>query len=565
MMFVMDYPRNVDIVGDEIGRGPESWVIAVPPFHTGHLGFVPDTKVDVSLMRGAAGESSHLQRQIEFCEVLITPFARKVGELVRIECSMIDRPGVVEALIDAVSSLHVNIVTIESTIGEHPLQHLVAMIIDLSPSEIGQINDDRHPIEYMEFARNVPLEDLSLVRIFESIARRCGPVLTWNQESDGPRPRLRIRRVHTRRGVEVDGRVTVERKSSPSYHVRIALPLQVERRINMRLGIAEPGQLSYILVSETEERVLRAYFYRNDVRTGLFHLGCYHDDAPGALIAILKLVASAGFNIVTSLLRRETDQQSVWEALLEYRGTAELLPDGSSVKAQLEWAGSRLLEHATDQHLRDLKKVQATLGPPRYPKVMGGGLLDYRIELWKEKGKKKSLQDRAEQRTVKPLAQDLWIAARERLQEAIQRRSKPEAPSVFISFPATAMELARSLSLEFEKAGIHATDGMAQKGQPILDEIVRKIRAADYFLGIWHPDDGGGTTDPTISPWLPFELGVAMAERKPRLVVRHSKLRRALWNRIDPANNKPEYSDRSFENETIPLIIEAVFKGFPAP
>ncbi len=564
-MLVMDYPRNVSVLDldqSENGRTANSWAILVPPFHTGHLGFVPETKVDVSLMRGSRlSTEQHRHPQIDFCEVLVTPFARKVGELVRIECSMVDRPGVVEALIDAVSSLHVNIVTIESTIGEHPLQHLVAMILDLSPSEVGHIDDDRHPIEYAEFARNVPLEDPSLVRIFESIARKCGAVLTWNQESDGARPRIRIRRVHTRRGVEADGRVTVERKNPPNYHVRIALPVHVERRINMRLGIEDPELLSYILVSETEERVLRAYFYRNDVQTGLFHLGFYHDDEPGALIAILKLVASARFNIVTSLLRRETDQQSVWEALLDYRGSAELLPCDSSITDQLKWAGDRLMENATDLDTLELRKVQATLGPPRYPKI-DEAFLSSRIELWNKttQGDQNSAPKNI---VIKPHPKDAWGAARRRLQDAIQRRDSPEAPTVFISFPGTAGDLFLSVKSGLERTGIHVTDGMDQKGQPILDEIVRKIQTADYFVGIWHPEDEHGGNRTTISPWLPFELGVAMAEKKPRLVVRHAKLPRELWNRIDPDRNKPKYTERSFENETIPLIIEAILKQFP--
>lgn len=563
-MLVMDYPREVDIISTKTDTQDEtSWAIEIPPFHTGHLGFLPETKVQVTLMRGADETREFHPDEVTFCELLVTPFARKVGELVRIECSMIDCPGVVQSLIAAVSSLHVNIVTIETTIDDHPPQHQIAMIVDLSPARIGEQDPiGKIPDEYRKYSRNVPLDDPALIQIFERIADKCGGVLAWKRESDGKRPRIRIRRIHTRRGVEEDDWAPICRCPKPThYRVRIAAPHRIGKLVANRLNIKDIRNLSYFLVSETEERVLRAYFFRNNVRPKLLHIGYYHYDSPGALSAILKLLARAHFNIITSLLRKESERESVWEAVLEYRGNEELPPSGSGPEAQIKWAAQKLLNQAEPNDLENLEKFEAALGLPRYPKP-SGTTRRHRLFVRGNESRNSAMQPSHPPPSHPPSRTDRWKDDRRRLSEALRRRQNPTARVVFVSFPMAAQEHATAVKKALRAQGLETTDGMEQKGQPILDEIVQKIRDADYFLGIWHYEQNGPQVEYGVSPWLPFELGVAMAQKKPRLVVRHQKIPLHIWNRIDPDRNKPKYTDFNFESKTIPLIISKISQFF---
>lgn len=58
----------------------------------------------------------------------------------------------------------------------------------------------------------------------------------------------------------------------------------------------------------------------------------------------------------------------------------------------------------------------------------------------------------------------------------------------------------------------------------------------------------------TISPWLPFEYGIALTARKKAIIVHSDKLDKSIWLRISAGIAQPEYSDVRFESEMIPLI-----------
>jgi MinD superfamily P-loop ATPase len=152
-MLVLDYPKMT-----------KDGSITIPPFHTGHLGFVPETPVHMYL--------THSQRKgaKEYSELLVTPFQRNVGEMLRLSCIMEDRPGVVERLIDAISDLNVNIVTEESASINHLNHHLVSMIVDLSSSYLPRSEPTETSIrDYGDYRGIVPLNDTRAVELFESI------------------------------------------------------------------------------------------------------------------------------------------------------------------------------------------------------------------------------------------------------------------------------------------------------------------------------------------------------------------------------------------------------------
>src|SRR3954470_11848707 len=82
-------------------------VIQVPPFHTGHLGFVPDTPVRVGLVK----ESLDVPHR----EVVVTPFKKDTRELAIVTVAMRDQAGVVSRLVGAVAALGFNIEVLESS------------------------------------------------------------------------------------------------------------------------------------------------------------------------------------------------------------------------------------------------------------------------------------------------------------------------------------------------------------------------------------------------------------------------------------------------------------------
>src|ERR1700687_5911444 len=97
--------------------------IEIPPFHTGHLGFIPGTDVFVSLMQPFDKDESH-------CELCATPFSQNLGSLCRLECTMRDQVGVVHRLIRAIASLHVNVVKEESSAINYLNHHQVDLVLD---------------------------------------------------------------------------------------------------------------------------------------------------------------------------------------------------------------------------------------------------------------------------------------------------------------------------------------------------------------------------------------------------------------------------------------------------
>src|ERR1700689_1336620 len=115
-MLVLDYPRPLlTIKGDQ-------HAVTIPPFHAGHLGFVPDSEVHIGLLAPYTQDGTH-------CEVLVTPYESGT-QLGRITCTLLDQRGVVKKLVDAVSSLKVNIVLLETSSIHHSRYHQVNLLFN---------------------------------------------------------------------------------------------------------------------------------------------------------------------------------------------------------------------------------------------------------------------------------------------------------------------------------------------------------------------------------------------------------------------------------------------------
>lgn len=106
--------------------------------------------------------------------------------------------------------------------------------------------------------------------------------------------------------------------------------------------------------------------------------------------------------------------------------------------------------------------------------------------------------------------------------------SQPYVPSIFLSYAARATSIATALRRRLS-AHFVVSESQISPGSNVRDEVQRRISLADYFLAIW-------TADPNrpgeISPWLPYELGIAAALKKPTLLVVSRGIRDIVWRRV---------------------------------
>lgn len=141
-------------------------------------------------------------------------------------------------------------------------------------------------------------------------------------------------------------------------------------------------------------------------------------------------------------------------------------------------------------------------------------------------------------------------------QEAIstvQSRHTDRATSIFLSYPSSgavyASILRSHLVPEFRIVPVQLADVVN-----IRDEISARIAEADCFLAVWCRT--AAATHDEISPWLPYEYGVAAALNKPTLVLVSRHLPKHVWQRIDRQVPIPMFDEPNFERDTVPLVLE---------
>jgi len=151
-------------------------------------------------------------------------------------------------------------------------------------------------------------------------------VIKWTEGPGGYLPEVHLRHWESRRTSKI--------RSHPAKPSSCAIPRALShpdtdtgrnRITALSTARTEPGEpLTYLLVSDTDQRLLRAFFPTPDTASHLVHLGFYHNDTPGALSAMMQALARAEFNIVAGLLRKQDRLRSVWEVVLEYRGASTM-------------------------------------------------------------------------------------------------------------------------------------------------------------------------------------------------------------------------------------------------
>lgn len=558
-MFVLDYLKS------SIGN-----TIIVPPFHTGHLGFIPGSEVTVALLKGQSETPDH-------CEVLVTPFHQAASELVRISCTMLDDIGVVGSLIQAISNMDINITNFETSSIDRLKHHTVNMIVDFSTARLPKEETKRSTIRlYSKFESVLPLHDARYVTVFESIVAHCADKLVWTSVLGRNLPQLSIQPIRrTELGVHLPTtiRSAIDVKSIGGsaahpvtvgpYHIAIDLPDRVAGQIRRNLGQPMSSPLKYVVISDTDERNLRVFFPTPKSTERLIHLGFYHTDEPGVLARITDAVARAQFSIVTSLVRNVNPSQNVWEALMEYKGDNSF-PSQAGTDQVCIWASEQIIRHSSNPHQLLASRIE--IGAPRYPRKQQwqGTILVNEHPLAKQATPRPIVRPSIQELLVhkisgaaKVAADSAPVQAATKLLELVQRRtSKSALPRIFVSYPKNAVR--HALALRKQLDGKYEWDEYQDPdGEDIVSQVQNKITDCDYFIGIWHHDESlpASPGKYNVSPWMPFEYGIAIAESKKSIVIHSEKVDERVWRRINANIANPEYSDLHFLSDTVPKVV----------
>jgi ACT domain-containing protein len=569
------------IVLDSIRR-TDSFEIQIPPFHRGHLGLIPETEVHVALIAPSKDRGSR------HCEVVVSPFRLATANMALLKCTLHDSVGVVGRLVSAIAALDINIVTLESTVLNHSDHHLVNVLLDFSTSILHEgDSSERTRKLYANLGPCFPTQDDRFVRLFESLAGSIADVWTMREVGKELIPDLELSWIANRPWlVAKDGLARVDRhesnpdtrsqQSTPvrageqsrtgrptesakrSSRITITLPPEVGAALKQRLNTGFP--LHYLPFSDTDERTLRIFFPTPELVPRIFHVAFFHNDEPGALSALLHTIAAGNFNILASLLRKQSGNRSVWEGILEYRGKTKL-PTESDTK-RVEWIINELATSNTG--LNELARFGVEVGTPLYPRPTNvesirrplpaaskeaksrrmASVME-RIENIKRKLRRSASYDEQRQ----PLPQRSATVA---ILERIEQHGKHAKPSIFVSYPVSA---GRHYELVFDR--LHRQFDMKEYSRPdgeiILAEVTKRIQQSDFFLGIWHHDERMPVGDGkySVSIWMPFEYGIATAAGKPCHIVHSELLDDNVWKKINPSVGTPAYRDIDFQSSTL--------------
>lgn len=556
--------------------------ITVPPFHTGHLGFVPGTPVRINLVAPPLNGRHH--------ELMVTPFEVDIRDLAVVTVGMRDQAGVVAELIDAVSDLGINIEVEESSSINLLDNHSVSLLVNLSATECSRSGASSlmpplsPPAVQRLYEKGYdalfPVRDFRCVQLFESIVIHCANVILWKDIAGEPFPDIEIRPYSGRPVLRSVVTPLLADETRP-LHVDIELPDEIAHCLR---PVQTPGgDLEYLLVSDTATRALHVFFVHPELARRLFHVAFFHDDVSGSLATILGLLRDADFNILTSLSRKRSQGRSVWEAVLEYQGTDEPPLGGTRpahaplTQGELDWIGDRIVTahrnaswEPTDCRVRVSRPLYPGTFKRRRPRAVTAYPLSDRL---RRPGRRAHPQ---QSDTLDDLLAKRRAESVERQPSAVEgrtnqllkliekRRAEAGRSAVFLSYPHTAVRHGAALAQRLREL-FRVVTYQKPDGEEIADEIRRRIEDSDYFIAIWHHDGdslSSGERTRAVSPFLLFEYGVAQRVRKQAIVVHSEHLDPQVWSWVRPTVANPEYSDDAFDPDTINTIMDYCERHF---
>ncbi|HEV7660005.1 MAG TPA: hypothetical protein VGO55_09190 [Allosphingosinicella sp.] len=562
-------------------------LVHIPDFHTGHLGLVRDKSV---LLTGPMPQDDQGEIDKRTCEIVATPHIIN-GDILKLNCTFNEAKHVLEWLVNLLSNLNVNIMNLESASLFEGKHHVVNMVLDMSRSRLS-----RNPITAAERAKfidilpNLRLSNRRGLELFLHIVSQCHNILTWKPgpggfsrqvpevyisefdryEWTGQTSRASIERAEVCYQTSVKDKLDDSAAAKRNRKTFFQLLDVKQERIETLLGIDEGEPLDYLLLSDTESRSLRVQFFQSEHRKQIFEIGFSHRDEIGALYTILRTVAHSGFNVLSCLIREVKEYRNVWEAVLEYQGKRDL----PSPTMDRRHAIRGLLEDSVDKYRRDIAAYDIGIFIPAHlPDAKKASGPTEKIPL-----DPAAPPDRQKPRRPKRLKADTHGPVERDWLITYANDMLFKGPNIFISSsvlkPGYRDILAQRLLEDRWEVSFYGDNAQMEA---TYTEARRLVADADYFVGIWTPDEDSESQDPTqngkagkkkgangtnqvhTSPWMHFELGQAVAfEREFKILASKRLLVKDVVRRI--AADKPVF--RFEEDSSHPSDEASNYKHF---
>jgi len=394
----------------------------------------------------------------------------------------------------------------------------------------------------------IPANDLRYVRLLRQILAQCADVMLWDKEPDSNTaiPRLRLNEFEESRVIATRGSTQIAKASDRTIRLDDAgVAFEIDPRVAVEARMAtardEGDPLHYILVSDIESKTLRVFIPRRGREKRMVHLGFSHKNLPGALCAITEIIAASQLSIVSGLVRKMTNDRNILEVTLEHEADEmsrrELAAEPSTwARKHLRLDGTRTKEW--------LRYYRVTLQPPLYPKELPFAPLPLYDSNPPPESVTMVTAERAE-RDVSQMASradvdDDFIARRWLTNLLFAPEWRPQGkPSVFLSYPHVAADevelIRRALQNRFRLVELQQADV-----EHITEGAIERIIQSHCFIGVWHPEKiTSGKA--SLSPWMPFEYGVALSHNKQCVILSHKSLPGFLADRISRDTARIEY------------------------
>lgn len=464
-------------------------------------------------------------------EVLISPVAYRFwGDLWRISITVHDRPGVLKRILGCLASHMIDLLAIETASMEQQRLHSIELLV--SARKYSTEHRDGTPKNRCKGSPDAlpDLRDALLAYLVESVAFR---------PSGDPRVAIhKVRNLFDAYDAAVhNGNPDPLLAEATVIGGQILLPDTVRHLLRAPSG-ASPT--SYLRVSDSKDRILRAYFFAKDQDASF--LGLTFTDRIGALAAVAGAIAHCGLNVIASaspftlqalrqrctfVVQSRKADQSVSSAIDRLEATfstpefAELVVHIDGRKEPEPARRSLMIfPEQPDTKVADRERLSAITS-----------------ELGSTRAR---LETQAVQNAV-TREQRADTARRTELLDKLTRHYLPKKQLFLSCSHSRASQRRPAVEKLFEKFEIIV--GPNRRTPELRKGVIDNISCCGFFLGIWEDDNELGG----LSPWMPFELGVAEARGLRIVLLISDSLRRADHLRIVPERTPLTFGASNFD------------------
>lgn len=530
-MFVIDYLR----------RALRRDKITVVPFHSGHLGMIPDFTLTSTLLEPHSPTGNR--------EICVTPYEHPLERLFRLKCILKEKSGVVNKLLRAIAAMRINILALESATLESKNGHGVYLLLDWGTSARHApvpVPPNIASMFFPHLAGIVPSTDLRYVILLRQIIGQCGDVLLWTETTAGNAvPRLTINGFEEDRQAATSAQIEVrrvgrrKRRKLERAGVTFSLPNRIAAATRLATNREPDDPLDYLLLSDIESKTLRILIPRKGRENRMIHVALSHKNKPGALCGITRLIADSELSILSAIVRRRSPDRNALEATIEHN-TEDILALYKQDPAQ--WAETFLAR--SDSGMRSLLRYyEVYLEPPLFPRrdlFDPLPLFDPSDPVGEDFNVITADEAEGDIRTMKERFQRNEFVNRRWLASLLFDDSwGPKGkPTVFLSFPSSGATQAAMVERYLENA-FHVRKLQRADVLYITPGAIERIRSCEFFVGVWHHEEESKSH---LSPWMPFEYGVAKGTDKRCSILIFRSLER-YGDRIDRDAAKILYDD----------------------